>query len=482
MFYYSAEIVKICLAIIHYREINAQTADYSIFHLNSQLTDMLIYCSKKSPRLAYACSLLFQHLLSLDYTFTDDYLFYRAQSGPKIHYGERRLDDDDFFLAATPLLFEKGVHPLTPAVIQVDQRPALFPSAEDSDWPFDLLAMCFYCVTRYEEYVSAERDGYGRFPAQASLAQRYGFLQRPILNEWSYEFGKALQKKWPELGWEKAPYHFQLTYDIDMAWAYLHRPCWRLLAGGVAQVVRGQWGGLAERVQVLRGQAKDPFYVFDYLDQLHKKYQHETLYFWLLGDPAKYDLNADVQLPAFRALIRQIATQYPVGIHPSFLSNTRPEQIEREVNRLAEITESKITRSRQHFLMLQLPTTYRRLLALGITNDYSMGYADQVGYRAGIAGPFPWYDVLEDKVTPLTIHPFAAMDVTLNFYLKLPPAEALRQVKNMLDALQKCGGTFSLLWHNSSFAPQIGWKAWPRIFEAILAYAQAPRSVGTKPS
>lgn len=432
---------------------------------------MLIYSSSHSPRLEYTLEVLFKHLLSLTYTFTDDYLFYESYQGPKIHYGERRQADDVFFLKSASLLFERDIQPQAPSIIEVEGRPALFPVGEEADWPFDLLAMIFYCVSRYEEYLEFKADRYGRFPASESLAFQYQFLDRPILNEWACHFGEALKTTWPSLSLSRKPFQFCLTYDIDMAWAYLHRPWWRLLAGGGIQLLRGQWTELRERIQVLRGKADDPFHCFEYLDSLQHKHKLNTMYFWLLGDPGKYDLNASIQNPEFRALIQQIANRYPVGIHPSFASNTIPGQVEKEIERLALLTGKAVTQSRQHFLMLSLPATYRRLIALGITDDHSMGYADQVGYRAGMAGPFPWYDLPKEERTGLTIHPFMAMDVSLNFYLKLQPAQASQHVRQMMDELRKYGGTFTLLWHNSSFAAQIGWAGWSSVFEEILEHA-----------
>ncbi|MBX2875699.1 MAG: polysaccharide deacetylase family protein [Saprospiraceae bacterium] len=432
---------------------------------------MLIYSTTHSPRLEYALDVLFQHLLSLNYTFTTDFLFYKAHPGPKIHYGDRRLTDDVFFLAASKLLFERHLEPLEPDAMVLEGRPALFAVEPGSDWPFDLLAMCFYCLSRYEEYLEFEADRFGRFPAAESIALKHNFLERPILNEWAHLFGEALKKQWPNLHLPAHQFRFRLTFDIDMAWAYLHRPWWRILGGGIAQLLRGRWGGLAERIQVLRGKLQDPFYIFEDLKRLQNQYEPDTQYFWLLGDPGKYDLNADVQNPDFRALIQDIAAQYPVGIHPSFRSNSVPGLLEKEIERLTDLTGHAVTHSRQHFLMLSLPETYRRLLALGIRDDYSMGYADQVGYRAGIASPFPWYDLPKEQRTDLMIHPFAAMDVTLNFYLKLSPEQALERVQHMIQELRTYGGTFTLLWHNSSFATHIGWEGWSQTFEEILEYA-----------
>lgn len=432
---------------------------------------MLIYSTSHSPRLEYTLEVLFQHLLSLEYTFTDDYLFYRSHPGPKIHYGDRRQADDVFFIKATSLLFEQEIRALVPAVVEVEGRPALFPQGAASDWPFDLLAMIFYSLSRYEEYLEFKPDQYGRFPASESLASKHNFLDRPILNEWVYLFGEALKTKWPDLGLSVQPFQVRLTFDIDMAWAYLHRPWWRLLAGGLVQLFGGRWAGLVERIQVIRGKSSDPFHCFEYLDHLQDKFKLNTMYFWLLGDPGKYDLNVNIEDPDFRSLIQQIAARYKVGIHPSFASNTVPGQVEKEIERLAQITGKTVTQSRQHFLMLSMPDTYRRLISLGITDDHSMGYADKVGYRAGVAGPFPWYDLQEEKRTALIVHPFAAMDVTLNFYLQLKPQEAVQQIRQMTQALRAYGGTFTLLWHNSSFAENIGWAGWAGAFEEILEEA-----------
>ncbi|NJO69236.1 MAG: hypothetical protein HC830_08110 [Bacteroidetes bacterium] len=64
-----------------------------------------------------------------------------------------------------------------------------------------------------------------------------------------------------------------------------------------------------------------------------------------------------------------------------------------------------VTKSRQHFLRLKFPGTYHRLMQEGITDDYSMGFHDKPGFRAGIAMPYPFYDLVNEKETTLTVHP-----------------------------------------------------------------------------
>src|SRR6185437_13062921 len=45
----------------------------------------------------------------------------------------------------------------------------------------DIFGGAFLLLTRYEELALDERDEHGRFPARASLAERAGFLQRPLV-------------------------------------------------------------------------------------------------------------------------------------------------------------------------------------------------------------------------------------------------------------------------------------------------------------
>ena len=99
------------------------------------------------------------------------------------------------------------------------------------------------------------------------------------------------------------------------------------------------------------------------------------------------DLNNDKNITytskKFQTLVKTMADYVKVGIHPSWASNADTHKLSKEINRLEAIVNREVIRSRQHFLRLDLPTTYRRLIDLGILQDYTMGYASQVGFRAG---------------------------------------------------------------------------------------------------
>ena len=65
--------------------------------------------------------------------------------------------------------------------------PVIFGKTIEAKWidydslycEIDIFGSVFYTLTRYEEYVSTEKDRFDRFPIVASLAFREKFVERP---------------------------------------------------------------------------------------------------------------------------------------------------------------------------------------------------------------------------------------------------------------------------------------------------------------
>jgi hypothetical protein len=191
-----------------------------------------------------------------------------------------------------------------------------------------------------------------------------------------------------------------------------------------------------------------------------------------MGNYSKYDKNISWRSSSLRQWIKKIADRYFIGLHPSYSSNSKPSKLETEIARLNSITGKQIIRSRQHFLKINFPDTYRTLLALGIQEDWSLGYASILGFRAGIASPFFFYDILKEEQTNLRIFPFAAMDATLHYYLKLSPKSALEELKLLVDEVKKVQGTFIFIAHNDLISEASIWKGWNKYFQEFIAYAR----------
>ena len=117
---------------------------------------------------------------------------------------------------------------------------------------------------------------------------------------------------------------------------------------------------------------------------------------------------------------------------------------------------------------MNIPETYRIYEKIGIKADYTMGYADHVGFRAGICTPFSFFDLLEDKETSLLVHPFSYMDGTLNQYMNLPVEEAIVKVQQLKEEVKAVEGQFIGVWHNETLNDKGIWKGWRKVFEEGL--------------
>ena len=135
-------------------------------------------------------------------------------------------------------------------------------------------------------------------------------------------------------------------------------------------------------------------------------------------------------------LIDKITSTADIGIHPGVESHNAKSsgRMTREIQRLEEVSEAPITRARQHYLLQRYPDSWNRLEEVGILHDYSMGYADLIGFRSGMSRPYKAFDAVANCPLNLTIHPTAAMDATLNRYMGLTPNQALKALEQLLVA------------------------------------------------
>ena len=91
--------------------------------------------------------------------------------------------------------------------------------------------------------------------------------------------------------------------------------------------------------------------------------------------------------------------------------------------------------------------------AAGITEDFTMGYADVAGFRLGTCYPVRWINPITRRLSPLTLHPLIIMDCSLDNpqYMGLTYEQAHVYCLNLLEEVSYVGGELVLLWHNESF-------------------------------
>ena len=432
---------------------------------------LLILTPAITNRLRYIADLLIVDMLGVNVKLTISVDEYTGYPGSKVIYASEPIASG-LFIESSALLFEEKIVLQETKASKYDDVPVLFSSANPmAALPFDIFAASFYLVSRYEEYLPHQRDRYGRFPCTESIAWKEGFLNVPIIHTWAVMFGELLLRNFPWLIFRFREYKYIPTIDIDHAYCYRCRTLTRTMGGLGRDAMHGHIGNIILRIKVLSGTGKDPYDTYAFISQIHKDFMQNPLYFVLFADDGQDDNNVTVTAESFHLLLRELDRYQRVGIHPSLSSNKQYSRLEAEYTSLSRVLNRKVTISRQHFLRLTMPKTYQSLIQLGITDDYSMGYASHPGFRAGITLPFHFFDLTSNQTTHLIIHPVSLMDVTLKDYLRLSPEESLETIRMMIDKIKSIHGEFVSLWHNESLGNTGRWKGWRWVYEEMVKLA-----------
>lgn len=409
---------------------------------------LLIYTPRITPRIEYIFSTLLHAIGVQKFQTTQDVAFFNKSIDFKINYSSTLVDENILWIEPVTLLFEREIKEQKIDLFKWNETKAFFKTA-NGDLPFDIFAASFYLITRYEEYLPYKPDMYGRYAHENSIAFKEGFLNLPLVNIWLQQLTAELLKKFPFLNLSPSAFNLLPTYDIDIACSYLHKGWLRNAGGLIRSMVNGEWAIARQRIKVLSGIEKDPFDSYEWLDELHKKHQLRPIYFFLLAQQNKdYDKNILPGKKALQKLIRDHSSKYTVAIHPSWQSGDKPELLKEEIEILEKIIRKKINKSRQHYIRMTLPYTYRRLISAGITEDYSMGYGSINGFRASYCLPYKWYDLQKEEPTSLTIYPFCFMDANSYYEQHYTAQEALKEMEYYHKITKEVSGLLITIWHN----------------------------------
>ncbi len=427
---------------------------------------LTIFSPHISPRLQYIVAVLFKESAVV----TDNREVYLLNEGPCINYSDQ-VADKGIQIVPVELLKETGVKKKEIKIDHWQGLPVFFSGA--GQLPFDIFAAAFYLLSRYEEYLDHEKDQYNRYDHLNSVACQHGFLDIPLIDCWMQELEKEIQKLYPAYRLPARQFVVQPTYDIDIAYRFQYGSPYKNAKGYFSDLLMGRFDALMERHRIYSGSQKDSYDIYDWLNELHQQFSLQPYYFFLVAEKQRgYDKNVDPYTGGMRDLIKAHSKKYRVGIHPSVQSNTDNDCLEREIKLLAYYTHHSIHDSRQHYLKLQLPETYRRLIDIGIKQDHSMGYGAVNGFRASTCYPFYWYDLEKEQITSLQIVPFCYMDSTAIFYERLNAEMAMERMTYFFETIKRVNGVFSYVMHNHFLTEQKEWVMWRNMYETFLKSIQ----------
>lgn len=347
---------------------------------------------------------------------------------------------------------------------KIDGIPVLFGSnkvniiEEKIYFDADLIASTFYLISRYEEVINPKRDKHGRLTLKDSFIEN-DILQIPIVDE----YGALLRRYMRYIGLNPVEpkdifNKIYLTHDVDEVWRWnnIHkavRTCGK-------RIITNQGHYFESLLGLFNYKKYDTIYTFPWLVEMDNylkkklgKEMVEDVYFVKGGGESACDDLYYKNEKRYRDLLEYLKSQgSTIGVHTSYSAGKDPQLIDSETKYLKCISGYSITYNRNHYLDSREPYHMEGLIAAGITDDFTMGYADCVGFRLGTCRAVKWINPQTLKVTDLTLHPLTIMEHSLDtpFYMNLDEESAFEICVDLIGKTKKHHGDLTLLWHNST--------------------------------
>lgn len=418
---------------------------------------LLIYTHKITSRFSYIMKHVFTKILGVEVMFTTKVEDFIKHSGPKITYTKKPLQNE-FFIQSTDILFEQGISDIQVIVSRWEEIPCFFSAGERSNIPFDIFSASFYLLSRYEEYLPHVKDIHGRFPPKESIAYQYSFLQQPVVDQWALKMLGKLQERFPSLERKKRAYSYTSIIDVTTSHCFAHRGFVRSTAGLVLDLVSLRLKRVAQRIGVWFNSKNDPFDNYNFLTALHKKFKVKSMFFFQFASYSTYDKNISPNNNKFKYLIKSVADYSHVSLAASYSSFDNLELLKKEKKKLESVINRTVDYARMRYNRVDIPNTYRNLVEAEFTDDYTMGYTHEIGFRAGTCTPFYFYDINIEVQQPIRIHPFAVHDYALSNLAT--EAEISDKVDSLNQRVKQVNGDFLTIFSNELLgnSSKIDWK------------------------
>ncbi len=331
----------------------------------------------------------------------------------------------------------------------------------------DIFASSFFMLTRWEEHLLNKKDAHGRTPDEYQFSVRNNMAQRPLVNE----YVEMLRNMFGYLGitiTNKRKYTPIISHDIDFFARH----------DTLRKVTRTLFGDLLKRrsfsefyttfsdyTAYKAGRKNDPFDTFDYLMNLSESIRQQSRFYFIPSELGEEDAQYSIKHEALVKTMRKIkARGHIVGIHGAYRSYQNKKLYREELERFPEDLAPE--EGRQHFLRFSNPETWQTQNDAGLKFDSTIGFINEVGFRAGTCFEYPVFNILTRKKLHLKECPLIFMEMAA--FKKYPDKEHFfTKFAKLRDTVKKYKGNFVILWHNSNFnIPE--WRTYKKTYEKII--------------
>ncbi len=311
-----------------------------------------------------------------------------------------------------------------------------------------------YCLLSRKIEEQMQRDEHNR-ACWKKNQDLFAWIDQPILDVWGHRLLNILGFPTPSAGFSS----INLTHDVDTIAHYRH------LRGFLGGLKRGEWKSAHKALHNLQD---DAAFTFPWLLEQDKQLpQAKQIYFIKATEGRGFDYpQYDLQGEDFKALVGLLRNNgAEIGLHTSYYTGN----IAAQKQALEQAIGQEVHTNRWHYLRTDMPTDFAQLQATGITDDYTIGFADYAGFRLGTCRAVHWINPVTQEVTPLVLHPLTIMDCTLSAdnYMNLNESAALHHSQLLLNTIHKYAGEVNLLWHNHIFETAYHKRLYPQLLKHL---------------
>lgn len=364
----------------------------------------------------------------------------------------------------------------------------------------DLLASAFYLLSGWQENHFFRHHHALRYPFEQSLQNVLGFTHLPVVSYYCDIIKSAAEAitggTFDPPRWHDTPFAICLTHDIDHI-----RTGW---AADALSEIRRKKPLSALKIVLRRIAGRSDAFNLRNISALESKYGATSSFYFIphrgktllrkgraqpqlkkAGDPpatasyffrnsrlpfagdrqhrlenADYDISEPKLMKAIRSL-NDAGNE--TGLHGHFGSPFDSESLHQATGNMPWNPLG----GRFHYLHFDPLRTFDYLDAAGLKYDTTLGFAEQPGFRHGVAWPFFPYDFKLQRARPVLEIPLIAMDTSYRSYLGQRPEQAKPGLQQLFRETEKFGGCLTILWHNNYFT---GYKfaGWGELYQELL--------------
>lgn len=343
----------------------------------------------------------------------------------------------------------------------------------------DIVASGFYFLTCWHEYIFSNLGlPKGRVDFKESLQYRWDFTETPVVDIYCNALLYAIQQVLPEfirdINWqEDRKFVLSLSHDIDY-WRYWEPDT---VSDTFKYNLQTMYKRPVNAAYKLLGHYLHKRFAYNHFKKLQSILHKETdmnvrsTWFLLASDQFEDKRQNYITDMAIREEIIDLLGQEDVGLHGSPESAFDLDVLKTEMERL-EALGFIVSGFRTHYLHFDYQKSFATLEAAGIKYDSTLGYWENIGFRAGISFPFYPFNLAENRPFRVLEIPLIVMDTTLYSHkaMNLSRREAWLTLKRLISVAGQYQSHLSLLWHNTSFDP-VDYPGWSALYYKTIRSA-----------